>query len=92
MVSNTRNRLVLIGLSLLTGFAISFFLLFLGISGTEMAWTLEMPGFWVGAASGFGVHGALYLVGALVNGMIYGAFCFAAFWLLRRVRKMGRVG
>ncbi len=90
MASTTRNRLALAGFSLLTGLVISFFLLFLALSGTEMAWTLQMPGFWTGSALGFGVHGALYLVGALMNAVLYGALCFAAFWLLRRARKVRR--
>jgi hypothetical protein len=90
MVSSMRNRLVLIGLSLLTGLAISFFLLFLAISGTEMAWTLQMAGFWIGAALGFGVHGGLYLVDALLNAILYGAFCFALYCPLQRVRMTRR--
>ncbi len=52
-----------------------------------MAWTLQMPGFWIGAALGFGVHGALYLVGALLNAILYGAFSFAVFRLLQRARQ-----
>jgi hypothetical protein len=92
MVSSTRNRLILIGLSLLTGLAISCSLLFLAMSGTELAWTLQMPGFWIGAALGFGVHGALYLVGAFMNAVLNGALCFTASWLFRRAREMTKSG
>jgi hypothetical protein len=83
LMSTTKNLLPRAGLFLLIGTVISFLMLSLGIAGIEIAWTLQMPRFWIGDALGFGVHGALYLAGALFNGVLYGALCFLVFWTFR---------
>ena len=78
-MATAKSQRPLAGLCLLIGFVISFFLFFLGVSGIEIAWTLQMPGFWIGDALGLGVHGALYLVGTLMNSVLYGVGCFLMF-------------
>ena len=75
---------LLIVFSVVIGVAVSFVLLFLCVSDVEIACTIQMPAFLIGAALGFGVHTGLYLIGALLDALTFATLCFSVLIFIRR--------
>ncbi len=90
MMRASPSPLLLVVFSFAFGLALSFLMLYLCLSDLEIACTIQMPAYRIGEAFGFGVHGGLYLFGALLNALLFGALCFCGLFLLQRItRKSG---